>query len=740
MYKQGYIINKTRNLAIGMLLTIASVLTPCAYTQEYFSLLGMEGVEMYGAINHGLIDEYTTLPPALYRFDANNKYRPTISEPAVKDNISGGCAYHKGKVYANIFEDNGYAQMAKPRWAVYDANTFEILSETELPDNCECTTRSLAYDPITDKIYGLNFTYTETFFVEIDPETGNMKRIGEKLDPKVKFYSVACNRKGVLYCLYLKEDPITGDQHHYLAKIQKSSGKVAVIGEIKAKNLLPGDRLVNMKYKQTLFFDNSRNRLYWILGSSSVSLDGEYTAILEINPVNAQATLVAYIDKLYHISGAFLKEPEDGTPAIISTFGCEPEAVGATDVKFRITLPSTSYNGQQLNDENLTVIVEEDGIELLRGQAKPGSEYLSDVLTLSNDMHNVTVRVENAAGSGPAVKRSFYVGYDVPDACSNIVLTADGLETTLTWDAPVNGMHGAPINSEGLTYNIIRWPYEIPVAEGVGKRIFKESHPSDMTRYTYAVVPVDGTREGKSAFSNNIIVGTPLDPPYGGIFKQVADMYNYYTILDINKDRCTWNYDKNTASAYYDYSMYNDADDWLISPPVNYKAGKEYVLKFKAYSSLNTYLESMEVRFGDAKTPEGQHRLLLDIPAVPSVDEDHPVTQYEVPFSVDKDGVYYYSFHANTERYHEFLFIFDIKVAEKENSSAGAEINGEDPVAIKAGKGIIYVTNPTGNTVFIYDINGRLISCTASQTAEINVQSGIYMVKTGKRVNKIAVF
>ncbi len=88
-------------------------------------------------------------------------------------------------------------------------------------------------------------------------------------------------------------------------------------------------------------------------------------------------------------------------------------------------------------------------------------------------------------------------------------------------------------------------------------------------------------------------------------------MYNYYTILDENNDRFTWSYDKNTASAYYGYNMYNDADDWLISPPINYKGGKEYVLKFKAYSSLSSYLESMEVKFGDERTPEGQNRFCL---------------------------------------------------------------------------------------------------------------------------------
>lgn len=737
MYHQLNIIQKARLFFAAVLI----VLAPSAYAQEYFKNLGMEGVELYGSINYGYFDELTTLNPALYKFDADNYYRPEVSAPVIKADMSGGCVYNNGKIYANVFDDSKYVQMVKPKWTVYDAETLEVLSETELSDNCENTTRSLAYDPVTNKIYGLNYTYTETFLVEIEPETGSMRRIGERLDPDAKFYCVACNRRGVLYCLYLKEDSSTGQQYHYLAKVQKTTGKIALVGEIKANNLLPNDLLINMKYKQTMFFDNSRNKLYWMLGSSSLALDGEYTAILEINPLNAQATLSAYINKLYHISGAFLKEPSAAAPAIVTDFSWEAEAVGSQDVSFRIGLPSTDYSGGQLAaDEDLTIIVEEDGLELLRGSGKPGTVYRSGLVRLSNDMHNVRVRVENATGSGPAVKRAFYVGYDEPDVCRNILLKSDGLTTTLTWDAPDGGQHGAPINSAGLTYKIIRLPDEALVAEKLKEREFTESHPSDMTRYAYSVVAVDGEREGKSAYSNQLVVGSPLDPPYGGIFRTYNDMYNYYTILDENNDRFTWSYDKNTASAYYGYNMYNDADDWLISPPINYKGGKEYVLKFKAYSSLSSYLESMEVKFGDERTPEGQNRLLLDIPAVPSVDEDHPVTQYEVPFTVDRDGVYYYSFHANTERYHEYLFIFDIKVAEKEGSSISVVRVGDDPVAVKAIPGFICISNPAEKSISVYDVNGRLVSQTAAISSELPVLPGIYMVNTGTQVHKIAVF
>ena len=45
-----------------------------------------------------------------------------------------------------------------------------LLSEHELSDNCDNTTSSLAYDPTTNQIYGINYTYTESYVVKVDPE------------------------------------------------------------------------------------------------------------------------------------------------------------------------------------------------------------------------------------------------------------------------------------------------------------------------------------------------------------------------------------------------------------------------------------------------------------------------------------------------------------------------------------------------------------------------------------------
>jgi len=736
----NYQLMKINNYLCSLLVAFSCGVFVPAHSQEYFSRLSMEGVDLFGTITYGEIDEYTRLPVGLYRFDADNAYRVDGTTPLLATQASGGCAYHDGKIYCNEYDDVNSLQSLKPMWRIYDASTYALISETELRDNCECTTRSMTYDPVSNKIYGFNYTYTETYFVEIEPETGSMTRIGGKLDYDSRFLCIASNARGQLYCVYLKTDPRSGDQTHYLAKIQKSTGKIALVGELKPQDLLPGDLLINMKYKQSLFFDNAKNKLYWMFGSSSMSLGSLYTAIVEVGLSNTQARLVAYLAKSYHVSGAFFKEPEVGVPSVVSDFVFEPVEDGAVEGHLKFMLPETTYNGLPLGGDPLTVIVEENGQEILHSTGMPGELFDSGEMEFSNDRHTVNIKVANAIGASPVVSRDFYAGYDVPGVCQNIRLTAENLTTTLTWDEPIEGINGAIINPSTYTYNVIRWPGETTVATNLKERIFVETHPEEMIRYVYAVVPCDGNRQGKSAFSNNYIVGVPLDPPYGGIFKQVADMYNYYTILDENKDNCTWNYDRNTASAFYDYSIYNDADDWLVSPPINYKQGKEYVLKFKAYSSLYSYPEAMEVKFGSDRHPQGQTVLLLDVPAVPSVDEDNPVTQYEVPFRVEQDGVYHYSFHAYTERYHEYLFIFDIRVAEQDGSSLTVTKVDAAPIAVKAGYGCISVENPMGEQVAICDVDGRLVVSTAERSIEVPVSSGVYIVASGTHVQKLVVF
>lgn len=718
------------------LVVVAALLPLAAAAQTYFKPLSMDGVELMAMVKFGIQDYETNLRMAkgLYELKQANLYQPQKDSPLMLCNPSGGCVYHQGKLYVNDYDDTGRVQEEKPHWKVYDATTWELLSDTELKDNCESTTTSLAYDPVSDQIYGFLSTYTETFFVKVDPQTGAVTRIAE-LSYKNHYSCIACSKDGQLYCIYFDKDSST----HYLARLRKTDGRVANVGVLSVGNLMPGDAFVDGGYAQSLFFNNSTGKLYWMYQSSTGALArDEYTPIMEVNTQTATANMVAYLQDALLIPGAFFLEPDFTSPGVVSGFAFNPTTTDRLTGTLSFTAPTTDYVGDDLTG-TLTITVTENDEPLVTLTANPGEAVTTEPLTFTNEQHELKIRVTNDRGEqGPASTHQFYAGYDVPKAPQNIQLTADGLTTTVTWDAPTEGVSGAPINPDDYTYTVVRYPYEVTVATGLKERSFTEEHPADMTRYVYLIKAIDSQgREGRSAYSNNLIVGTPLDVPYGGPFQSAFDMYNYYTIVNANGDTQTWKYDMNSGWAYYEFNPSMAADDWLISPPINYKKGTKYVVTFNAYSTYPDYPESFEVKCGPGRTPESQSTLLLSVPEVPSASDPAEATPYRVEFTAPQDSVYHFSIHVNSPAYHYYLYLNNIYVQEYDPTGIG-ETQAET-VQLAVSDGTLRVSNPDGDRLSIYTAGGQLVEQCAERTFERSLSAGVYLVVTPRGTFKVAV-
>ena len=219
----------------------------------YHQRLSAEGVELYASLTHALIDEYTLAPNGIYHLDEAKKYQPQLKgKPDFPAEFAGGIVYHKGRIYANEYIPTGNYQEAVPVWKILDAKTLEVISQNNLKSNCENTTISMAYYTPTDKIYGFVKDYTDTWFVEINPADGEMRRIGDKMDPHKRFLTIGSNYEGDLYAIYLKEDYVTGDQSIYLCRVEPTEGKFSEMGLIQGANLMADDNIYNMKYRLNL--------------------------------------------------------------------------------------------------------------------------------------------------------------------------------------------------------------------------------------------------------------------------------------------------------------------------------------------------------------------------------------------------------------------------------------------------------------------------------------------------------
>lgn len=663
-----------------MALAVACAAQSVSAADNLFGRFAMEGVDIIGSVPYGQVNSYEAMTSGYYLFGYDNKYQAQLTSPLLKAKVSGGSTYHDGKIYACEYDDGYRLGDQKPHWIIYDAKTFKVLTDIEKGSNYELTTSSITYDPTTNKIYGICRLYMETWLVEIDPETGNAKRIGDILDNRYRYECVGCDSKGILYMIYMETlNNDEGSDAWYLDKVRKTDGKMVRVGEISVENLFTGDSYVNDTRKQSLFCNFNTGKMYWMYPSSSSFLNKEITAITELNTSTAVATFKAYLSTPVLTSGAFFREPAKKAPAVISDFKFQADAPAALNGKMQFRLPETSYDGSKMTGA-VKVLVVEDKDTLVNTESTPGALFTSSDMAFTNDNHEVAITVSNADGEGPTVKRSFFVGYDTPSACTNVKLTSDGLKTTLTWDAPTVGESGAPVNTEALTYKVVRYPYEVTVAEGLKECKFEEEHPSDMTRYVYLVTPSADGYDGPGTYSNNLIVGTPLDVPYGGAFTGPADMLNYYTILDSNSDGYSWGYTVKQASAIYQYNPQKAADDWLISPPINYKKGHTYVLTFMAHSTMEDYPEAMVVTFGNGKAPDAQSQVLLNLEQVPTPPLLGNDNTYNLEFTVPEDGVYYYGFHCVSPAYHSILYLHDISVKDKEDTSVSSKFASDATV------------------------------------------------------------
>ena len=181
-----------------------------------------------------------------------------------------------------------------------------------------------------------------------------------------------------------------------------------------------------------------------------------------------------------------------------------------------------------------------------------------------------------------------------------------------------------------------------------------------------------------------------------------------------------------------------DADDWLIAPPINYKKGKIYQLKFTAYSSMSDYPEDMDVTFGRERTPEAQNEVLMDLRMIPTeLDEDAP-DYYSTTFTVPEDGVYYYGFHVVSPKYHEILWLYDISVTEY--VPAGVEQTLADgDVRVTTDNGTMNVTTAKATQISVADTSGRTVAKAFGRSLHAPLRSGIYIVSAGGKTMKVAV-
>lgn len=179
--------------------------------------------------------------------------------------------------------------------------------------------------------------------------------------------------------------------------------------------------------------------------------------------------------------------------------------------------------------------------------------------------------------------------------------------------------------------------------------------------------------EEEAVIEEPVITTLTTELPYLNTFDTDEEQAEV-AIYDANDDASTFSFIKHSTTgsmtARLRYSTKNAADDYLVFPGMNLKAGTTYKISLDAAAYGSNYPERLEVVAGkEAKASQ------LTIPVIPAtvVDTKDFNTISNAEFTVEEDGTYYIAVHAISDADQFYLYVDNFSVS---------ELSEEAPVAV----------------------------------------------------------
>ena len=636
----------------------------------------------------------------IYTFTPSSSITPEELAAYSGGFFNGGCGIVDNKLIG-IYYDTSFAGWGFIFEYVYsfDMDTWEVSERTSI-DNYSLMALETAQDPKTGEVFGEFYNsdlsgieygvidYNTLTRTTIGPATTSMVAIGIAADGNA--YGIGTD--GNLY------------------KISRTDGTETLIGST-GITITDSD---GSYYYQTGEINPRTNEFYWY------SMDAEGTAQLYTVDLSSGALtpVGAYSADYAGASTVGMMIPnapaEDLAPAAVENFAATfNQASLSGTVTF--TAPTKTYDGTTDLSGNLDYQVVVNRTDTVKGTTTPGATVSVPVTAQAEGKVLFAARVANSVGFGPFVRMSKYVGYDKPMAPTDVDFElGDGNQATVTWTAPTAGVNGGFLGD--LTYDVkrISGTDTVTVATGLTATSYSETIPDGaMASYTYGVVAKNATHSSDMALSNGQVVGQAIEVPF---FDDFLTDINLYTVIDANGDGSTWSW--YNGSARYKYNSSNDADDWLITPPIHLQAGKRYDVSFKARANGSYFPERIEAKYGMGNTVADMTNELA-----PSTDlTTGNYVEFAKTITAEADGNYYFGFHAISDKDEFYLYLDSVSIDLAPELTAPDSVTNlkavPDPTA--ALKATVSFTAPSKA------INGNALSSLSS----IEVRRGNDVIKT----------
>lgn len=250
--------------------------------------------------------------------------------------------------------------------------------------------------------------------------------------------------------------------------------------------------------------------------------------------------------------------------------------------------------------------------------------------------------------------------------------------------------------------------------------------------YTYRaeVVNDDGISESMPC---EVVAGVASVPFY----HPFDDGAGFFNIVDNNNDGVTWHHyeDRFMGCMRYVSSDDEDADDWLISPPIYFDKAMRYQVEYNCCAGLSFYPESMRLLMGRASQPNDFSIVLDDLVDFTFINDSLIV----VPFDIYVSGCYRIAFQANS--YRDSYSIMLRSMAVNEYDPATGVMTMSDGNSVWGCDGGIVVQCKVPTVVSVCDVTGYTVcEFVSHQQQEYRpLPDGIYIVRIGDAAHKVVV-
>lgn len=638
---------------------------------------GQDIPTVYGSVIFGLKWEQMEEPPyGIYSVSPTDgaAISPVITDARLKAN--GGGVYADGIYYLVSYANEANGTSATLR--AYDVEAGWKLIREVSGLGAGSVANDLAYDPVSDVIYGVFWSHDETYALgTLNPLTGESTAIAELSDPLV---TLAADRYGNLFGI---------GEYGALYKVNKQSAALTQIGSTGK----------TIRYAQSATFDYSSGRLIWAMTPHDFSKEVE---LCEVDTLTGAATTLTTVPNRYELTGIFTKSaftPGDAPARPQDLSFNYPQ--GSLSGSFSFAMPSTTFAGATLAGEGLSYTVQLDEQPLAENVEATPSEKISFSPTLEDGQHLLRVWATNGAGRSPLLKSYFWAGNDKPQALSPTA-TADAQgNVSLAWGAPEVGVHGGYFDASQLNYKVVREPDGEMVYEGTATSC-QDPTSADLPYgyYYYVVTAYVGTQAGEPAQTAQLTIGEAAELPYSQSFDD-EDAISTLSIIDANGDDNSWQYFGGSMVYAYSEAGY-DAQDWLVTPPFKLSSDYVYQLSFDARADEG-YTEQLSAAWGENLSAEGLPHEIIPLTQVTN-------TQYQTfkaTFRPSVSGPAYVGVQAlSTYQDGSFLYLDNLAVEELAPITAPDSVTALKAVADPQGERIVTLTF----TVPTRRINGETLS------------------------------